>query len=122
MNEHTETILDLPRIKRDLQNYTVTPMGKMLVEQLHPITDVDELIHRHRETSEMVELLVADDAPVLTSVSDLQSYLSMTSIDGFYLEPPQLLDVAMSLEGMQRLRRYAQDPGKEFELSFQTAG
>lgn len=110
MNEHTETVLDYPRIKRDLQDHTVTPMGRALAAQLHPITEVKELVHQHRETSEMVALLAADDAPPLASVVDLHPYLSVTSIGGFYLETPQLLDVALSLDAVQRLRRYAQEP------------
>ena len=110
MNEHTETVLDYPCIKRDLQDHTVTPMGRALAAQLHPITEVKELVYQHRETSEMVALLAADDAPPLASVVDLHPYLSVTSMDGFYLETPQLLDVALSLDAIQRLRRYAQEP------------
>ncbi len=110
MNDHTETVLDFPRIKRDLQGYTVTPMGHALVGDIHPVTEVDGLVYQHREVSEMVGQLAIDDAPPLTTVVDLQSYLSVTSIEGFYLEPPQLLDIAQSLEGSQRLRHYAQEP------------
>ncbi len=109
MNDHTETVLDYPRMIRTLQGYTVTPMGNALAAQLHPGADVDALTLQHRETSEMVELLATDDAPLLSAVVDLQPYLSMTSIDGFYLDAPQLLDIATCLDSMQRLRRYAQD-------------
>jgi DNA mismatch repair protein MutS2 len=109
MNEHTETVLDYPRIKQELQASTVTPMGHLLAVELHPLADADRLEVLQRETSEMAELLDAGDAPPLSPVVDLQSYLSMISIEGFYLEPSQLLEVATCLDVIQRLRRYAQE-------------
>ncbi len=108
MNDHSETILDYTRIQGDLQNTTVTPMGRDLAAQLHPITDVDTLIMQQRETSEIVAQLSVDDAPPVSTVADLH-YLATTSIDGFYLDTSQLLDIATCLESVQRLRRYAQD-------------
>ncbi len=108
MNEHTETVLDYTHIKHDLQSYTVTPVGHALAAQLHPLTELEALIHQLREPSEMVELLAAGEEPPLTPEVDLHPHLAMVSIRGFYLEPPQLLEVAEALESIQRLRRYAQ--------------
>ena len=109
MNEHTETVLDYPQIKRDLHAYTVTPMGNALAAQLHPVTERAVLEYQLRETSEMVTLLAADDAPPLSSLVDVRSHLPMLSIEGFSLDPQQLLDVADCLESIQRLRRFAHD-------------
>ena len=109
MNEHTETVLDYPRIKQELQATTVTPMGYALAAELHPITDAKALDEQQRETSEIAGLIATDDAPPLSPVIDLQPHLSMISIDGFYLEPNQLLEVATCLDVVQRLRRYTQE-------------
>ena len=109
MNEHTETVLDYTQIKRDLQAYTVTPMGNALAAQLHPVTERAVLEYQLRETSEMATLLAAGDAPPLTSLVDVRSLLPMLSIEGFSLDPQQLLDVADCLESVQRLRRFAHD-------------
>ena len=59
MNDHTEAVLDYPLIKRDLQAYTVTPIGQTLAAQLQPLADVALLDDQLRETSEMVALLSA---------------------------------------------------------------
>lgn len=109
MNDHSETVLDYTYIRRDLQDATVTPMGRHLAAQLHPMTDGDALIVQQRETSEMAEQLSIDDAPPVSTVADLHPYLETTAIDGFYLDTSQLLDIAMCLESVQRLRRYAQE-------------
>ncbi len=109
MNDHSEMVLDYTRIQSDLQDATVTPMGRDLAAQLHPITDVDALIMQQRETSEMAEQLSVDAAPPISTVVDLHPYFAMISIDGFYLETSQLLDIATCLESVQRLRHYAQD-------------
>ncbi|PON16588.1 hypothetical protein C2W62_17635, partial [Candidatus Entotheonella serta] len=109
MNDHSETVLDYTLIRRDLQDVTVTPMGRDFAAQLHPMTDIDALSMQQRETSEMAERLSVDDAPPIATVVDLHPYLATTSIDGFYLDTPQLLDIATCLESVQRLRRYAQE-------------
>jgi DNA mismatch repair protein MutS2 len=108
MNEHTAAVLDYPLIKRDLQAYTVTPMGQMLAAQLQPLTDVAVLDTQLQETSEMVALLSRGEEPPLTTVSDIRPFLATLQIEGFYLEASQLLEVAACLEVLQRLRRYAQ--------------
>lgn len=109
MNDHSETVLDYMRIQRDLQDATVTPMGRDLATRLHPIADVEALTMQQRETSEMVAQLSVADAPPVSTVVDLHPYLATISIDGFYLDTSQLLDIATCLESVQRLRRYAQD-------------
>jgi DNA mismatch repair protein MutS2 len=109
MNDHSEAVLDYRRIRCDLQDATATPMGRDLAAWLHPIADIDALILQQRETSEMVDQLSAEDAPPVSVVVDLHPYLATISIDGFYLDTPQLLDIATCLESVQRLRRYAQD-------------
>jgi DNA mismatch repair protein MutS2 len=108
MNEHTAAVLDYPLLKRDLQAYTVTPMGQMLAAQLQPLTDVAVLDVQLQETSEMVALLSRGEEPPLSAVSDIRSSLAPLQIEGFYLEGSQLLEVAACLEVIQRLRRYAQ--------------
>ncbi len=110
MNDHSETVLDFTRIRLDLQEVTVTPMGGDLASQLHPIADAGALVMQQRETSEMAEQLSLEDAPPVSAVVDLHPYLATISIDGFYLDTSQLLDIATCLESVQRLRRYAQDP------------
>jgi DNA mismatch repair protein MutS2 len=109
MNDHSETVLDYTRIRCDLQDATVTPMGRSLAAHLRPIADMAVLALQQRETSEMVEQLATDDAPPVATVVDLHPYLVTIAIDGFYLDTPQLLDIATCLESVQRLRRYAQD-------------
>ena len=116
MNDHSEMILDYTRIRRDLQEAAVTPMGRDLAAQLHPISDIDALKLQQRETSEMAEQLAAADAPPLSTVVDLHPYLATISIDGFYLDASQLLDIATCLESAQRLRRYAQDTAHQHLL------
>lgn len=109
MNAHTEAMLEYAHIQRELQSYTVTPMGKALVAQLHPSTDLTQLVTQQDETSEMVALLALGGEPPLAPVLDLQPHLVTGQIAGWYLEGIQLLEVAECLEVIQRLRRYAQD-------------
>jgi DNA mismatch repair protein MutS2 len=109
MNQRTEAILDFTAIKRELQEYTLTPMGKSLAAQLQPSADATVLDTQLRETSELVMCLSADEGPPFTAIPDIAPHLDATHIEGFYLEGGQLLEVAEVLESVQRLRRYAQN-------------
>src|SRR5512139_3166265 len=97
MNEHTEAVLDYALIKRDLQAYTVTPMGQAVVMQLHPLADASALDDQLRETSELVTLLSAGAEPPLAPVADVSPLLATAQIEGFYLEGSQWLEVAACL-------------------------
>ncbi|MGQ4809102.1 Endonuclease MutS2 [Candidatus Entotheonellaceae bacterium PAL068K] len=108
MNEHTEAILNYTCIKREIQSYTVTPVGKALAARLRPLTDAAVLDRHLQETSEMVARLSAGEAPPLTPLIDLSPHLAATQIEGLYLEGSQLLEVAEGLGAVQRLRRYTQ--------------
>jgi DNA mismatch repair protein MutS2 len=106
MNEHAEAVLDYTDIQRELQAYTVTPMGKALAARLRPSADPTVLDSQLRETSELVECLSAGDDLPLTPVVDLQPHLASTRVEGLSLEGWQLLEVAAGLDVIQRLRRY----------------
>jgi DNA mismatch repair protein MutS2 len=116
MNDHTETVLDYAFIKRDLQAYAVTPIGKVLAEQLQPLADAAMLDSQLRETSELVDLLSASDPPPLTGFTDIRAYVTAAQIDGMYLEGIQLLEVAECFEVAQRLRRYGQLTSRHMPL------
>jgi DNA mismatch repair protein MutS2 len=106
MNEHTEAVLDYTDIRRELQAYTVTPMGKILAGRLRPSVEPAVLDSQLQETSEMVACLSAGEDLPLTPIVDLEPYLASTRVEGLYLEGWQLLEVAEGLEVIQRLRRY----------------
>ena len=108
MNEHTAKVLDYDLIRDELQTYTVTPMGKTLVQQLQPHTDLALLDIQLRETSEMTDLLVAGDDPPLAPVTDLRIHVEAAQLVGYYLEGQQFLEVADCLDVLQQLRRFTQ--------------
>jgi DNA mismatch repair protein MutS2 len=116
MNDHTEAVLDYALIKRDLQGYAVTPIGKALAGQLQPLADAAMLDNQLRETSEMVDLLSANDPPPLTVIVDIRAYVTAAQIDGMYLEGAQLIEIAECLEVAQRLRRYGQLTSRNMPL------
>ena len=116
MNEHTAKVLDYDLIRDELQTYTVTPMGKTLVQQLQPHTDSALLDIQLRETSEMTGLLVAGDDLPLAPVTDLRIHVEAAQLAGYYLEGQQFLEVADCLDVLQQLRRFTQHNSKRIPL------
>ena len=116
MNEHTAKVLDYDLIRDELRTYTVTPMGKILAQQLQPHTDTALLDIQLRETSEMTALLAAGDDPPLAPVADLRIYVEAAQLAGYYLEGQQFLEVADCLEVLQQLRRFARHNSQRLPL------
>ena len=116
MNEHTAKVLDYHLIRDELQTYTVTPMGRILVQQLQPHADMALLDTQLRETSEMADLLAGGDALPLAPVADLHVHVEAAQLSGYYLEGQQLLEVADCLEVLQQLRRFVRHNAQRLPL------
>lgn len=116
MNEHTIKVLDYHLIRDELRTYTVTPMGIILAQQLQPHADMALLDIQLRETSEMTDLLAEGAAPPLAPVADLHTHVEAAQLAGYYLEGPQLLEVADCLEVLQQLRRFARHHAQRLPL------
>lgn len=116
MNEHTIKVLDYHLIRDELRTYTVTPMGRILAQQLQPHADMALLDTQLRETSEMTDLLAEGIVPPLAPVADLHTHVETAQLAGYYLEGPQLLEVADCLEVLQQLRRFARHHAQRIPL------
>ena len=116
MNEHTAKVLDYHLIRDELQSYAVTPMGRILAQQLQPHTDRALLDTQLRETSEMADLLAGGDALPLAPVADLHVHVEAAQLSGYYLEGQQLLEVADCLEVLQQLRRFVRHHAQRLPL------
>lgn len=111
MNEHTFQTLEFYKVKEELASYTVSGLGRKIVDALMPSVDERAVAQRIQETTEMRAILDASGHIPLHGLSDIRETMER-SIRGVVLEPATLLEVADFLRGCRRIKQFM---GKHLE-------
>jgi DNA mismatch repair protein MutS2 len=93
MDVHSLQILEYPKLRELLSRYTATSLGRELVEQLQPSTDILAIRQAQQLVSEMVATLGQGHAPSFGGITDIRLLVRRATI-GAMLGAEQLLDVA----------------------------
>lgn len=105
MDAHTLELLEFSKIREIVAGYAMTTLGKELARSLRPSTDLDALRQAHLEVTEMVEALLANQAPPLGGLSDIRLLVRRASI-GSMLSASELLQVKEVLACTGQMYRY----------------
>lgn len=119
MDAHSLQILEFPKLRELLTRYAATSLGRELVNQLEPDTNVDRIRQAHQLVTEMVTTLGQGNIPSFGGITDIRLLIRRATI-GAMLSAEQLLDVANFLAatgGIYRFRmRLDERSGKLIEL------
>lgn len=80
MDAHTLNLLEFSKVRELVASYTVTSLGKELVQKLEPLKDIERITHQIHLVTEMTEALSAKHIPPLSGVSDIRLLLRRASI------------------------------------------
>jgi DNA mismatch repair protein MutS2 len=80
MDPHTLNLLEFSKVRDLVTGYTVTSLGKELVQKLEPLKDIERITHQINLVTEMAEALSAKHIPPLSGVSDIRLLLRRASI------------------------------------------
>lgn len=80
MDAHTLNLLEFSKVRDLVVGYTVTSLGKELVQKLEPLKDIERITHQIHLVTEMTEALSAKHIPPLSGVSDIRLLLRRASI------------------------------------------
>ncbi|MCR2045251.1 endonuclease MutS2 [Anaerosalibacter massiliensis] len=105
MNERTLKVLEYYKIIDKLKDKTESHLGRNMVENLRPSTDIEEVKYMQRETSEAVALLIKKGEPPLYGIKDLMVEIKRAEMGGS-LSPGSLLKVSDSLRVSRNLKNY----------------
>lgn len=109
MDPRTLEILEFNKIKERLTALASTPMGKQLAWELQPQAVLESARYDLRETSEMRALWEINREPPLDGVCDLTESIHRCRISGAMLEPIELLEIASTLEAVERVQKSLHD-------------
>jgi DNA mismatch repair protein MutS2 len=118
MRDHLSSLLKLEfdKIKRHIQRYSVSELGKQLLDLLHPSSDVAVILESLARVSEMKRLLEGDDPLPLHHLPDVRESLQRSSIDNFVLPGEELLKIARVLESSRLLQAFVSKRSQAYPL------
>ena len=85
--------LEFPKILQYISVYSVTEKGKKIVQALTPSFSSPEFITEGNLVSEAKEILIKDIHPPLIYLTDLETSLSKSKIEGAVLESKKILEI-----------------------------
>jgi DNA mismatch repair protein MutS2 len=105
MDPHTLDLLEFSKVRELVTGYTVTSLGKELVQKLAPLHDAVKINLQLSLVTEMTEALVAKQSPPLSGVSDIRLLLRRAVI-GSSLTPSEINQVKEVLAATGAAYRY----------------
>ncbi|MBZ2175949.1 endonuclease MutS2 [Schnuerera sp. xch1] len=112
MNEKTLRVLEFHKIIEKVMDKAESQLGKDMVKDIRPITNLDEVEHLQNETKESLSLLIKKGNPPLFGIFDISRELKMAEIGGS-LTPRNLLKVSDSLRVSRGLKNFLKEAKEE---------
>lgn len=101
MDGHTLTVLDFPKVREILANFTQTEIGRESALKIEPITDT---IWVKNELNRLEELMELKEEPNLSMVTDIRPLVNTPNQS--LLSPQSLNQIRFSLAGMRQVREF----------------
>ncbi len=117
MDAHTLSVLDFPKVRETLANFTQTEIGRDAALKIKPKSEPAWI---ETELNLIEELIKLSDESNLSSVSDIRDIIS-TSINGL-LSPQQLNQIRLCLEGLRKTYEFFAKRKERVPLIYQIAG
>ncbi|NLY75233.1 MAG: endonuclease MutS2 [Firmicutes bacterium] len=115
MFERAVKTLEFNKIISKVEEYAATVMGKELVRELRPLTDLTAIREAQQITSEAVQLLTESDRVPLGGVFDIRDSLKKASIGGI-LTAQELLEIGSTLRGSRLMREFLTGTGNSLTI------
>lgn len=105
MNNKTLNTLEYQKIKEKLQEFTVSNLGKKMIEKLEPSTNLIAVERMLKETSEAKAILNSSSYIPLYGVHDIEESINKVEKGGI-LQPEELVKTSDFLRGCRKLKKY----------------
>ncbi|UPM54594.1 endonuclease MutS2 [Gottfriedia acidiceleris] len=108
MNNITFKKLQYNELKEIVKSYCVSGLGKKLINQLEPSTNIKVVKNRLNETTEARAILDAEGHVPFLGVSNIENLIQNLE-KGIILDPSDLTSVSDFLRGCRRIKKFMQD-------------
>ncbi|MBN2325820.1 MAG: endonuclease MutS2 [Candidatus Omnitrophica bacterium] len=107
MDQHALHVLEFEKVKEALNGFVSSALGKEAAADLHPLTNLYAIRENLSETTEMVRLYEAEQAPPLDGLYDVREPLQKSTLSGAMLEPADILMIGETAAAARRIRQSA---------------
>ncbi|MGG0179200.1 endonuclease MutS2 [Gottfriedia acidiceleris] len=108
MNNITFEKLQYNELKEIVKSYCVSGLGKKLINQLEPSSNIKVVKNRLNETTEARAILDAEGHVPFLGVSNIENIIQNLE-KGMILDPSDLISVSDFLRGCRRIKKFMQD-------------
>ena len=112
MDQKTLRILEFNKVREQLASHTAFALGREWALWLEPAVEVELIEARQQETAEALQLINREGGLPLGGVRDIREHLRRAQM-GSALSPESLLEIASTLYGAGRARRFLLDKAQE---------
>jgi DNA mismatch repair protein MutS2 len=109
IDAHSITVLEFPKVRDIVAGLALSPYGKSRVGRLRPMFERSAIELALRRSSQMQDIIRFEEAMPLSRVEDISELISKSRLDGFHLEPKELLKAKLLLDVVIDLYSYGKD-------------
>jgi DNA mismatch repair protein MutS2 len=120
MDEKSLEMLEFPKIREILADYTSFSASRELAMNLKPLQDYRRISLRLQQTAEARSLMALDKGFSIGSAHDIRDNVKLETLEGV-LDPLSLLEVQQTLYALHDLRRYLKSIAGDFPLLWNAA-
>ena len=117
MNRKVLQTLEYSKIIERLAQRTATSLGRVLAEELLPATELEEVKRRLQATDEACQVERLKGGAPFGGIRDVRMALKRSQIGGM-LNPGELNDIAGTLQGGRRLKRFLTDLHEDHPIPY----
>ncbi|MHB8104498.1 MAG: endonuclease MutS2 [Dehalococcoidales bacterium] len=120
MDNKSLEMLEFPKIREILAEYTSFSASSELVMKLMPLQDYGRISLLLQQTAEARQLLALDRGFSVGSAHDIRDKAKLAALEGI-LDPLSLLEIQQTLNALHDLRRYLKSLAADFPLLWNIA-
>ena len=116
MDEHTLSVLEFSKIKKQLKEKIFTANGELIVEKIIPKIDLQLIFNAQRETTEMREIVFYEGTPPFSKLEDITSELKKSAIKGSILDTAKIIKILKVLITSRLIKNFLMKTKDKYPL------
>ncbi|MFH1002045.1 MAG: endonuclease MutS2, partial [bacterium] len=104
------------KIKNQLKEKISTATGELIVENITPKIDLQQIINTQRETTEMREIISYDGTPPFSRLEDISSELKRSAIMGSILDAKKVVKILKVLKTSRLIKNFLLKTKEKYPL------
>jgi len=116
LDEHTFSVLEFSKIKKQVKENMNTATGELIAETIKPKTDLEQILIAQRETTEMREIILYEGTPPFTRLEDISNEIKKSAVKGAILDTIKVLKILKVLKTLRLIKNFLLKTEKKYPL------